>query len=62
MPIWLRKFTFKELETYYSDQKETMENQSLAQNQTSLVNTDGNINAPAFTNVSKPYKGQSSYK
>ena len=62
MPIWLRKFTFKELETYYSDQKETMETQSLSQNQTSLVNTDGKVNTPAFTNASKPYKGQSSYK
>lgn len=62
MPIWLRKFTFKELEAYYSDQKETMENQSLSKDKTSLVNTDGTVNAPAFTNASKPYKGQSSYK
>jgi len=62
MPIWLRKFTFKKISTFYSDQKEEIENQSLSKNKTSLVNTDGTVNTPAFNNASKSYKGQSSYK
>ena len=28
----------------------------------SLVNKDGKVNVPAFTEASKPYKGKTSYK
>ncbi len=62
MPIWLRKFTFKELEKYYTEQEKTIENSSKSKDQTSLINSDGIVNAPAFHNASKQYKGQTSYK
>ena len=62
MPIWLRKFTFKELEKFYSEQEKAFKNQSKSKGQTSLINEDGTVNTPAFTKASQPYKGQSSYK
>lgn len=62
MPIWLRKFTFKELEKYYTKQEKALKTSSKSKDQTSLVNEDGTVNAPAFHNAAKQYKGQTSYK
>ena len=61
MPIWLRKFTFNQIQSYYTQQKEQAEsnNQNGA---TSLVNSDGTVNAPEFAKTSQPYKGKTSYK
>jgi len=65
MPIWLRKFTFKEIQDHFDDQqrqhKEAMERRK-NKGKKSLVNSDGKVNVPAFTEASKPYKGKTSYK
>ena len=62
MPIWLRKFTYHEMKKFYDEEKKANESSSKGKNQTSLVNADGKINAPAFAEASKPYKRQTSYK
>jgi hypothetical protein len=62
MPIWLRKFTYIELKKFYDAEAESAKNASKKSNQTNMVNPDGTVNAPAFKDASKPYKGQSSYK
>jgi len=62
MPIWLRKFTYIELKKFYDAEAESAKNASKKSNQTNMVNSDGTVNAPAFKDASKPYKGQSSYK
>lgn len=61
MPIWLRKFTFKEIQDYVDDQNEKLNSQK-DKNKTSLINSEGQVNAPQFKNASKPYEGKSSYK
>jgi hypothetical protein len=61
MPLWLRKFTFREMQKWYSDEKEAMENQQKS-GKTSLVDSNGKVNTPAFKQASKPYEGKSSYK
>lgn len=63
MPIWLRKYTFSEIEKFYKEEKVAHDN-ALNQNkgQKSLINSDGKINTPEFTSASKPYKGKTSYK
>jgi hypothetical protein len=62
MPIWLRKFTYVELKKFYDAESEAANKSAKGKNQTNLVNPDGTVNAPAFKEASKPYKGQSSYK
>jgi hypothetical protein len=62
MPIWLRKFTFFEIKKFYDAEAEANSQTTKGKNQSNLVNPDGTVNAPAFKEASKPYKGQSSYK
>ena len=57
-PIWLRKYTFKEIKEHY-DKVNKPTDQS---NQKTLVGKDGKVNTPAFNNATKEYKGKSSYK
>lgn len=61
MPIWLRKFTFKEIQDYVDDQNEKINSQK-DKNKTSLINSEGQVNTPQFKNASKSYEGKSSYK
>jgi len=61
MPVWLRKFTFKNIQDYYDSEK-IKENASQTSGKTSLVGEDGKVNVPAFKNASKPYQNKSSYK
>ena len=61
MPIWLRKFTFKEINDFYENQNSERNNE-VSPGKTSLVNSEGKINTPQFKNASKAYEGKSSYK
>ena len=61
MPIWLRKFTFKQIQSYYTQQNEQSESKT-QDGTTNLVNSDGTINTPEFAKTSQPYKGKTSYK
>jgi hypothetical protein len=58
MPIWLRQWTYNEINTYYQEQNKQAEQANHPKN--SLVNSDGKVNVKAFQQASKPYK--SSYK
>ena len=60
MPIWLRKFTFKEIQTFYDKEAKAAEGKK--SEDTTLVNSDGKVNTPAFLKASKNYKGKTSYK
>jgi hypothetical protein len=62
MPIWLRKFTYAEMKKFYDAEAEAASKATKGKNQSNLVNPDGTVNAPAFKEASKQYKGQSSYK
>jgi hypothetical protein len=62
MPIWLRKYTFNEIKNFYSEEKKATESASSGgKGAKNLVNPDGKVNTPAFSEASKPYKGQTSY-
>ena len=61
MPIWLRKFTFKEINDFYEN-KPLEKNNEHSSGKTSLVNSEGKINAPQFKKASEIYEGKSSYK
>lgn len=59
MPIWLRKFTFKQIQDFYNKEKENSESSIQDSNTKSVINPDGTINAPEFLNSNK---GKTSYK
>jgi len=61
MPVWLRKFTFKQISNFYEEKNESQKS-SQTSGKTSLVGEDGKVNAPAFKNASKQYQNKSSYK
>lgn len=58
LPIWLRKYTFSEIQKYYKNTNKPQEEQD----KKTLVSSDGKINVPEFAKTSKQYKGKSSYK
>ena len=61
MPIWLRRFTFKEINDFYEAEQSAMKNEQSA-GKSSLIDSEGKINTPQFKQASKPYEGKSSYK
>jgi len=61
MPIWLRKYTFKEINDFY-EEKNTAQKNEMSAGKTSLVDSEGKINTPQFKQASKGYEGKSSYK
>jgi|TARA_R110001606_G_scaffold397682_2_gene574908 hypothetical protein len=61
MPLWLRKFTFHEIRTFY-EEKAAAEKGATKQGQTNLIDSKGKINTPQFKKASKPYERKSSYK
>lgn len=61
MPIWLRKFTFKQIKNYYDEEKEAMDKQNKNKGKT-LVNSEGKVNTPEFLKASQQYKNSVTYK
>ena len=55
MPVWLRKFTFNEINKFYQEEKEAYENKS-SSTKTTAIDPSGKVNTPAFSQVSKNYK------
>ena len=63
MPIWLRKFTFSEIDKYYKEENKAIEDaQKGGKGTKTLVSSDGKVNTPEFLKASKDYKGKTSYK
>ena len=62
LPIWLRKFVYKEIDDFYKQEKKEYEAAIKGKNKTNVVNSDGTVNAPTFAKASKEYKGKSNYK
>jgi hypothetical protein len=52
MPIWLRRFTFMEIQKFYADEKESYENQGKSGSKT-VIGTDGKIKAPEYLSKAK---------
>lgn len=63
MPVWLRKYTFSEIDKFYKKESKAYEDAKTgSSNQKTLISSDGKVNTPEFLKASKPYKGKSSYK
>lgn len=54
MPIWLRKFTFYEIQNFHKEEQDQIQ-KSQSGNQTTLIDSTGKVNTPEFAQVSKKY-------
>lgn len=61
LPIWLRKFTFKEINDFYEEEAKAIK-ESKSSGKKSLVGPDGKVNTPEFKKASQAYAKKSSYK
>jgi len=52
MPIWLRKFTFFQIQSFYKEELEQNQNSQLG-NKTTLVDSTGKVQAPEFAKGKK---------
>ena len=52
MPIWLRRFTFSEIQKYYDDEKQAYENKGKSGSKT-VIDSEGKIKAPEFLSGGK---------
>jgi hypothetical protein len=62
MPIWLRKFTFNQIQEHFKNQKEAYEKSTKGNNSKNMVDSDGKVNTPEFLKASKQYQRKSQYK
>jgi len=62
MPIWLRKFTFSEIDNFYKKEDAAIKAAQSTKGTKNMVDADGKVNTPAFAQESKAYKGKTSYK
>ena len=53
LPIWLRKYTFSEIQKHYEAEAEASKSKSSTTTQ--LVDEKGNVNVPAFAKASKEF-------
>ena len=62
MPIWLRKFTFKEIKDFYEEEKKEYEKSTKKGNTTNLLDSSGKLNPSKLPQFSKGFKPKTSYK
>jgi len=51
MPIWLRRFTFSEIQKYYDEEKKAYENKGNGSK--TVIGSDGKVKAPEFLKGNK---------
>ena len=61
MPIWLRKYTFKEISDFYDREKKEYE-KSQGKGSSTVVDTSGKVDPSKMPSFSQSNKGKTSYK
>ena len=61
MPIWLRKFTFNEIQNHYDEEKKQMKNSNNKGSKT-VIGADGKVKAPEFLKNPQPNRKPIKYK
>ena len=63
MPIWLRRFTFNQIQKHYQEEKEEYENaKSNNSSNKTVINQEGKIKSPEFLKSLKSSKSPVKYK
>ena len=53
MPIWLRYFTFNEINVFYQKEAEEVKKANQGKGGRTVISSDGTVNKPAFADSSK---------
>jgi len=61
MPIWLRKFTLKEISDFYAEEKKQYE-KAQGKGKTTVMDSSGKVNPSNLPQFSKGSKPRTSYK
>jgi len=51
MPIWLRKYTFKLISDFYTEETESLKKAQEGKDKKSLIGSDGKVSSPNFKNT-----------
>jgi hypothetical protein len=62
MPIWLRKFTFNQIKSYYKEEADSINNSTSKNGSKTLVDPSGKVNTPAFMSANPQNKKPAKYK
>ena len=62
MPIWLRKFTFNQIKSYYKEEADAMSRSTTDKSKKTLVDPTGKVNTPEFLQASEQNKKPAKYK
>jgi hypothetical protein len=62
MPIWLRRFTFQQINNYYEEEKSNSQKSSSQPGTKTVIGADGKIKAPEYISKAKNNKTPVKYK
>ena len=62
MPLWLRKYTFHQINEFYTKENENVENANKGKGQSNVIDSEGKVNTPDFLKGDNSFKGKSGYK
>jgi len=62
MPLWLRKYTFHQINEFYSAEAKAHEDASKSKGQSNVIDSEGKVNTPDFLKGDNSFKGKSGYK
>jgi hypothetical protein len=62
MPIWLRRFTFNQIQEHYRSEKEQIETAKNGGKSKNLIDPSGKVNTPEFAQASQQYKRPAKFK
>ena len=62
MPIWLRRFTFNEIQKHYDEERKSYENSSKKSSSKTVIDQDGKVKQPEFLKSIKPNRKPIKYK
>jgi len=63
MPIWLRRFTFNEIQNFYKEESDQLQNaQNGGGNKKTMVDPTGKVNTPDFLKASQEHKRPAKFK
>ena len=62
MPIWLRRFTFNQIQEHYRSEKEQIETAQNGGKSKNLIDPSGKVNTPEFAQASQQYKRPAKFK
>jgi|TARA_R110001583_G_scaffold190523_1_gene354849 hypothetical protein len=62
MPLWLRKYTFHQINEFYENEAKAQKEATKGKNQSNVINSEGKVNTPDFLKGDNSFKGKSGYK